>query len=319
MYVKYGKSHYSRQIKNFYTKAGVETEKLVPVIDSDENEIPKMKPSGVKQLTLSEEKSVCRHRNAKEIEFEELEKMCRLYREFVNGTEYFYYPELFHIATNMINMRGGKKKFMEILLSPQNKEHDAYFERDWEPVINAIIDMHYKPQGCEKCLYADECCYYKNMILTAKPGFKGIKRIKAEEYVGIKEAEKDLKNNFVSAVKSKEYGIKLIISQTGMGKTSCYLDYLQSCEEKFIIAVPTHALIHEIYEKAKSKGIENICMIPEMPTFSPLLMKKINHLYQVGAGEKVLHKLKEYLEEMDKDDENYMPKQSDFSGLFLLL
>ena len=47
----------------------------------------------------------------------------------------------------------------------------------------------------------------------------------------------------------------IIRAQTGMGKTNLYLDYLNKTDRKFLIAVPTHQLKMEVYNKALSKGV----------------------------------------------------------------
>ena len=86
------------------------------------------------------------------------------------------------IATNLINVEKGKKKFLEILNSTVNENCEAYFSRDWRAILNGFIDRDYLPTSCSECKYADECRHQKNMILTAKPTDRCICVAEPKEY-----------------------------------------------------------------------------------------------------------------------------------------
>ena len=225
-----------------------------------------------------------RRKVARNFSWDSLYDNCQLFRNFCDGEEYYYYPELFHIATNLCNIEKGKKVFLDILYSFQNIYFTAYRERNWSAVLNTIIKSNYKPQGCERCPHHNNCNHLKNMIRTAKPLSREIRKIKEEDYVSIEEAEESLRINFQRAVEAEDDSIHIIKAQTGIGKTHLYLNFLKTAEESYIIAVPTHALKNEVYEKAMAMGIENIAVTPEMPEFSDNLMNKINRLYSTGAG-----------------------------------
>ena len=114
-----------------------------------------------------------------------------------------------------------------------------------------LIEMDYQPASCHTCPYEKDCLHAKNMVLTAKPGHSTILPIQKQEYVSIEEAELDLGNQFLKAIRSQETGLHILKAQTGIGKTSLYLKYIQTHpNEKFLIAVPTHQLKAEIYAKA---------------------------------------------------------------------
>ena len=66
------------------------------------------------------------------IDFDKLCKICRLYKNFVTGEEYYYYPELFHLATNMINIVKGKKMFLNVLYSEANDHCESYKQKPWK-------------------------------------------------------------------------------------------------------------------------------------------------------------------------------------------
>ena len=278
---RYGENHYTREIRKFYQNLGVKYDKILPVINDG-----KFVYVGVNQLAPS---STVRNKGRRVVtrnfDWNILYNKCRLYRDFVDGNMYYYYPQLFHLATNLINIEKGKNKFLSILESSDNADYEAYHKRNWGAIVNILIGMDYQPQGCCNCPYEKECLHGKNMILTAKPGKSTILQTVKKEYVTIEEAEIDLKNKFLQAVNSEKQGIHIIKAQTGIGKTNLYLDYLlHDKNRKFLIAVPTHKLKMEVYNKAISKGINNIVYTPEMPEFTSEIQEKINHIYAIGAG-----------------------------------
>ena len=181
-----------------------------------------------------------------------------------------------------------------------------------------MIEMDYQPENCCCCPYSRDCFHAKNMILTAKPGKTTIIQTEKKNYVSIREAEDDLKRTFQSAISSVEQGIHIIRAQTGIGKTNLYLDYLNKTDRKFLIAVPTHKLKMEVYNKALSKGVRNIAYTPEMPEFSYDLQSLIKHTYTVGAGEYVLTMLREIFDDMKQDDKDYMSLKNYLEALTMI-
>ena len=143
------------------------------------------------------------------------------------------------------------------------------------------------------------------MILTVDAGKCGIRQLQKKEYVSVEEAEASLAYHFEAAVELKTEGIKLIIAQTGLGKTNTYLHYLLHAKQRFLIAVPTHKLIREIYEKAQSIGVGNIVCMPEMPELSDELREDISHLYHIGAGQISLKRLRLMFAGMKSDHPDY--------------
>ena len=310
---RYGDKHYTEHIKRFYSENYVATEK--------KGEIPKIDISDKNVLTISREnqysvssnnksdEEISNHKRRKVIknfDWEELYCCCRLYRNFVDGKEYYYYPQLRILAMNMCCVDGGKSKFMEILTSFENSDKEAYFKRDWSKTLNAIIRHEYLPERCDSCMYCNECEHHKNMLSTAKPDRHDVKIIERKEYVSITDAEQDLKDNFNSALSDRlNNSIKLINAQTGLGKTELYLDMLLNSHEMFIIAVPTHDLKDEILYRANKKGIRNISATPRPPELSDNLSDEILHFYDIGAGEMAIQRYRELLDILNKSSQDY--------------
>ena len=287
---RYDVNHYTREIKQFYQTIGVKYDKIIPVVDDGKF----MDAGASKPMKSVDGKHKVRRIVTRNFDWDTLYQKCRLYRDFVDGSSYYYYPQLFHIATNLVNIEKGKRMFLKILNAPENSACTAYHTRSWDVILNILIAMNYQPQGCCNCPYEKECLHAKNMILTAKPGKSTILQTVKKEYVSIQEAEEDLKNKFLQAVSSEKPGVHIIKAQTGIGKTNLYLNYLlKNPNETFLIAVPTHKLKMEVYNNAVRKGIRNIAYTPEMPEFSPEIQEKINHIYAVGAGKHALHMMSE--------------------------
>lgn len=301
---KYGENHYTREIKKFYESIGIKYNKILPVIDSGKFVYEGINHSSPKGTVKNKRSQRVVTRN---FDWNVLYDKCRLYRDFVDGEKYYYYPQLFHLATNLINIEKGKSEFLSILKSSCNDDYEAYHKRNWGAIVNIMISMDYHPQGCCDCPYEKECLHGKNMILTAKPGKSTILQTTRKKYVTIEEAEKDLKNKFLQAVESENKGVHIIKAQTGIGKTSLYLDFLlHETNRKFLIAVPTHKLKMEVYRKAVSKGIKNITYTPEIPVFMPEIQKKINHIYAIGAGKYALKMMSEIFEKMPSEHTDYI-------------
>ena len=314
------KSSYTEHLKKFYQKYSIATDKKgrIPLTASEEI-------SGLNVFTI---KSGASHRQylkndipydennmppkrrniIKNFDWDALYHCCELFRNFKDGKEYYYYPELFHIALNLCCVDGGRTKFMEILHSPQNQEHDSYFDdkkTDWKNTLNDIIKHEYLPKNCNNCPYAEKCSHSINMISTANPSSHDVKILKKREYCSI-EAEESLMQNFAQALSNHDNKIKIIIAQTGIGKTNAYINMLKNTSESFMIVVPSHDLADEIYHRAVNAGIKNIKSAPRLPVLSDEIQQEIDHYYNIGAGELAIQEYRELLETLDKNSYDYM-------------
>lgn len=83
-------------------------------------------------------------------------------------------------------------------------------------------------------------------------------------------------------------GIHIVKAQTGLGKTSNYINYLQKADKSCIIAVPTHNLKDEMFCKAVNSGVKDIFRTPSIPesSISPEIIKKVNHYIYSEVYEK---------------------------------
>ncbi|OGO85382.1 MAG: hypothetical protein A2Y24_03390 [Clostridiales bacterium GWE2_32_10] len=244
-------------------------------------------------------------------EFDKMPDKCKLYRELISDERDLHHNETYGIMTNLVKIKGGEKKFKEILA---NSCYDKYRQKNWNYDCNYSRNTYKNPYNCDNfCPYAKECKHGKNIILTCRTKRNTITRLSnSEEYVSLQEAEDDLKCTVSSVLEANDNDIHIIQAQTGLGKTNAYIEYLIDTRDIFVIAVPTHDLKDEVYEKCVLKGIE-IMAIPELPEKLDREIKdKLKWLYKLGATlvasryirkvakEKNIPELIEYLEELDK-------------------
>jgi hypothetical protein len=329
---KYGKKHYTKYIKSLAEETGVLLINGFPYItltgDDNQNNngdldtFPiEQKPIIIRSVTKSpnayyriyfdrtKEKSFTTNKKIinistgrrtliRNFNWDSLYHKCELYQDFVEGHEWFYHPQLFGIATNLVQIAGGEKKFLEILYSGKNKDYPSYKEKDWTFYLNYFEKANYKAASCKSfCPYCDDCIHGKNMIDHSKIKRNEIIKIKQEKYVSIHEAEKCLERNFLDAQVAEDNLIHLIKAQTGLGKSTTYLKYLNNSDKPYIIAVPTNDLKNEILAKALSKGY-NVIATPSLPEELPQNIKeKIDALYNIGASKNVIKVIKKIAKE----------------------
>lgn len=313
---KHDEKHYKRDLRKFFATMGVDydTIKILDNTDIISIQFEDIQTAKSSKAVTKEKKS--RRKLTRNFDWNALKDCCKLYQNFINGTKYYFYNELLFLATNLCNIEGGRKHFLDVLNAPQNSYCEAYFNRDWKSICNSIINYDYQPTSCDKCIYADICQHRKNMISTAKIPNSIIKVTKELELCSIEDAENSLKKEFYHAITSFGDDIHIIKAQTGLGKTNLYLNFLKDSKVPYIIAVPTNDLKDEIYSKAISMGIKNIIKTPTQPKgLSVELNRKIAHMYSIGAGYMVLRYLKSYFLTLDKSNVEYTILKDYFDNL----
>ena len=250
--------------------------------------------------------------------FDNLEKSCRLYREFISDSEWLYYNELNGLAMNFINVETGNIKFLETI---RNSKYDTY-KHDWGYYLKYYKKNNYKPMRCEAfCKYCDKCPHNVNMLETANLKRKKIIRTKKQQYVSLKEAETAVKSAFINAMNADDKRIHVIKAQTAIGKTSLYMEYLKNTKLPCIIAVPTNMLKNEIAAKCNTLGIDVMATPSIMDIKDNIpekLYGKIQRLYNIGKGKTVTAFIRKYLAKHDNyqlsDFLNQKERVKDFEG-----
>lgn len=171
---------------------------------------------------------------------------CRLYKDFKDGKD-IPHNSKFLLVTNLRFLKGYRKKFFEYIGTYSNTEEIDRWKYQWNKIND---EYEYKPKSCNKddCPYYDKCMHNTNIVLKVK-GRRNICYLEEPEYLPLKDVEKKTEEAIYDALNSKDSNIHLIKAQTGIGKTSIYIDIIKRSSEKFIVAVPTVILKNEIVKK----------------------------------------------------------------------
>lgn len=185
-----------------------------------------------------------------------LSSKCRILQDFYQGKE-LHHDELFGIAANLIQIESGSNKFRTVLSQYMNIYKDKYDKWDYD--LNYMKQSGYKPKSCNGfCPYKDMCSHGTNILShIPRRGYMEKLANYNEELYSIEEVQDDLKEKFLKAVNANDKNWHIIKAQTAIGKTETYLNLMKQ-GYKFLIAVPTNKLKHDVSERAKNAGLDVI-------------------------------------------------------------
>lgn len=221
---------------------------------------------------------------------------CELLNDFFNGED-LGHEEKFVIATNLLQINGGKKKFLEVI---QRYYMDSF--QKWERDLKYMALYH--PQACKDtfCPYYGMCSQSGTIVDTLamdrKVYYKGNK-----EHYSLEEASEYMYQNIQDAYESCQNGIHLIKAQTALGKTTQYIRLIkENPMQKFIVAVPTNMLKKEVAGRlstALSKeevfmtlSVDGNYFIPEE------IREKISDYHKRGIHNKTRKLVEDYYKEI---------------------
>lgn len=253
------------------------------------------------------EQSVRKNKRAvyRNFKWENLYENCALFRDFVEGRIKTTEP-VYLLARNLCGAEKGKQKFLEIMNSEKNSDKHYRFIY-WKEILTAIIKDDVPVAKCEACEYCGCCSHADNMLSTAKQTKREVRVLKKEKYVSVETAYQALQNAFYSAIASQDNKIHIIKGQTALGKTSTYISYMKESQNSVLIAVPTHELKEQIIRDAKSAGVKDICVTPNMKAYgiSEEIIEEMNDIYRIGAGRYALKFLSSKLKQIDRKNPDY--------------
>lgn len=239
---------------------------------------------------------------------ERLMQICPLLADFDQKAK-ISNNEMFLLATNLRYIKGGRTIFFDILKSKDLKEWVIKkWEGNWE---RDIIRKDYHPQECKKvCKYAEICnCYSLYQKLSMR-----IKRIeKEEDYFPLNVCEQELEGCLTEAIENPENVMRVIVAQTGLGKTEIYCRKVASMPgKKFIIAVPTCNLQNEVADRLEAKGVTCYRTSSRVNNIKKLglddLYEEACELYNQGFGIMIRTVIKKYMAEHQDDLNDYHKK-----------
>ena len=192
--------------------------------------------------------------------------------------------------TNILFLSGYQKIFLETL-----KEYypDSNIDK-WKYDISYIKKENYNPTGCHVCKYANYCNHAKNLLETLR-GRKQITYSNKQNYISIDECVEQVSSELNAAIKKKAANIHLIPGQTGIGKTTLYVNLIKSKKHKkpLLIAVPTNNLKTELVQKIGKDNILEIPSFDDLP-LPPKLHQTIEEYYNKGFIKEALDSIETY-------------------------
>lgn len=241
---------------------------------------------------------------------------CRLFRDFNDGSRKLSHDELFGIATNLIQIEGGTKHFLETISEYPALYTDGVKNEKWRADLSYMSD--YFPESCDKyCPYKDECIHCKSILGTVHPERGSMERTAGyhEEFCSMEEMQDDVCDAISNALDASGKKFYIIKAMTGAGKSHSYLKLMQEHSDmRFIIAVPTNFLKREIFEKAKGQGIQvrKTPSLEEIKDEMPYeIWERIQKLYKRGQHRLVHPYIKKQLEKEEiRCLEKYMRKRA---------
>ena len=239
-----------------------------------------------------------------------IREKCQLFREFENGKRWLYHHEQRGIALNLIHIETGKKVFLDILLS--NSQYDSYTNKYnlWDYYFSYFKQCNYRPESCGSfCPYKDQCSHGTNILSTIRQKYHTIERLPnyIKKYYPIKEVVDDLRQYMLAATDATGNTIYIIKAQTAIGKTKIYLELIKNSDKKFIIAVPTNILKHDVFRRAAEEMGLNVMVTPSLlevlqeneAEIPDDIQDYIRKLYKIGKYKAVVPYIKKILKKQD--------------------
>jgi len=244
--------------------------------------------------------SITCNREQKRVDIQNRITDCQLFNDFVNGKE-LGHDAKFAIATNLLNINGGRKYFLEII--------GTYYGEDslhkWKDSMKYFKGYHSKRCSEQFCPYYNKCENEGTMLNTFAMDRKVYQG--KEEYASINKAENLLKENLNHAFLSKEEGIHLIKAQTGLGKTKSYIELIaENTDSRFLVALPTNKLKKKVGNELIMDGIpkDSLYVTPSVTEngFIPVeIQEEISQSHQQGIHNITKRVIKEYYKEVKEN------------------
>lgn len=266
-------------------------------------------------LTHNAEKTTCSHSTPETplnevagYTKEKLLQLCPLLADF-DQKEKISNNEMLLLATSLRFIKGGKSIFFNIL---KNKNLSEWKIKKWEGNWKRDIEgKNYRPMECKKiCQYASECnCYSLYQKLSMN-----IRRVeKEEDFYPLNVCEQELEGCLDEAIQNPENAMRIIVAQTGLGKTEIYCRKIASMpDKKFIVAVPTCNLQNEVADRLEQKDVICYRTSSKVNNIKKLglddLYDKACELYNQGFGIMIRTMIKNYMTEHQDDLNDYQKK-----------
>jgi hypothetical protein len=242
------------------------------------------------------------------INSDNLPKYCQLSRDFENGSRAIDYSTLKLLATNYMQIKGGTKRFLNIL-----DKYKEFYIYDMHSIMKWFItyakDNKYEPDTCSStCPYYNCCSCNHNSIISKfdRPKHK-VTVLNTIAPKSVESAVVELRQALINFLLNGILDDKLLaIWETGVGKSTIIQELLKEFKLSFLYITPRHRLNNQAFEDFKKIGLDAL-IVPELPKVSDDEFNHyIDNMYKTGNYSKLYQKIKEKLNVLDDiNNEDY--------------
>jgi len=233
------------------------------------------------------------------IDWDRLLENSRLFREFYTGEVRFSNDVLFGIASNLVHLEGGRKRFMEGIRA------GGYDEAKYEAMIRYVSRYQYPQNYVSFYPEAEVEEASPNLVATAKHRRGLVITTSEETSRPVDEVAADLRERFEKVMASDDTDVHLFRVPVGTGKTETYLEardtlftipwidaHGQTVEhtvhQGVVVATPTIALCGDVAKRIHDRGVE-VLRSPALPENIPdEMIQYIERSYALGSTTAVI-------------------------------
>jgi len=211
--------------------------------------------------------------------------------EFLKGT-WLYHNELFGLATNLINIKGGRK-LMNQTMEKYNKLGSTQYTDNNFNIMTYLGKVTYPPTPIHQFSPYPEDKDLYDIVSTTKDVRGFIQQIEAINKMDLKDAERTFKQRFEQVMDTGEIGkVYLFSVPTAIGKTE------EITSINATIAAPTNSLKKEIAGRMKV----NYHITPDPIEFEDnTLNKRTKYFYSIGLPQKSLQIIKRVADPLNSE------------------
>ena len=199
--------------------------------------------------------------------------------QFLKG-EWLHHDQLFGLATNLINVKGGRKMMKETMTKFNEKGLTEYTENNFN-ILPYLSIVNYPPQPIHTFSLYDEDSVVYDLVSEVREQRGKIHFLEKINKIQLDDAEDKLKEEFQRVLDSSDVGkIHLFKLPTAIGKTQL-LTSVTGCT----IALPTNSLKNEV----KDRMVVPCKTSPDPVIFNDdRINRMIEHYYSIGLPKKAV-------------------------------
>lgn len=231
-----------------------------------------------------------RGRVRKSIDWDVARQRVKILDMFMNY-DWLYHNELFGLATNMNQIKGGIK-LMRTIMEKTNEKKEKYTS-DKFAILTYVVKMDYQPMMIKNFSRCKEDSELHDLISESTNVRGHIKILEPINKLTLKEAEKKFKSKFNEVINNEEVDrIYIFKVPTAIGKTERITNIHGT------IATPTNSLKNEIGDRMKVEYVST----PDTVVFeNNTLNSQIKYFYSMGLPQKSLEVINSVISPKNKD------------------